>query len=142
MPKKYIEGIKTELNEMLNCETLNEAREKRDAIIADYSDIAEPAMVCLDEGFDDAMTVMVLPKRLRKYMRTSNHIERLNRELKRRSNVIGIFPNAESINRLMGSGQLEVHAYNHATVITALHRGRDLYWGSRPFYVPLLAICG
>lgn len=115
MPKKYIEGIKTELNEMLNCETLNEAREKRDAIIADYSDIAESAMVCLDEGFDDAMTVMVLPKRLRKYMRTSNHIERLNRELKRRSNVIGIFPNAESINRLMGSVLIELNErkYHH-----------------------------
>ena len=109
MPKKYIEGIKSELNEMFNCETLKEAREKRDAIIEDYSDIAESAMSCLDEGFDDAMTVMALPKRLRKYMRTSNHIERLNRELKRRSNVIGIFPNAESLNRLMGSVLIEIN---------------------------------
>jgi transposase-like protein len=54
------------------------------------------------------MTVMALPKRLRLYFRTSNHIERLNSELKRRSNVIGIFPNSESLLRLMGSVLIEL----------------------------------
>ena len=49
-------------------------------------------MSCLDEGFEDAMTVMVLPMKLRKKLRTSNHIERLNKELKRRSKVIDVFP--------------------------------------------------
>ena len=107
MPKKYIEGLKTELREMFNSETISEARKKRDSIIADYRDIAESAMTCLDEGFEDAMTVMVLPIHLRKYMRTSNHIERLNTELKRRSKVIGIFPNTDSLNRLMGAVLME-----------------------------------
>jgi putative transposase len=63
--------------------------------------------MCLDEGFESAMTVMPLPKYLRKYFRTSNHIERLNKELKRRSSVIGIFPNESSLLRLMGSVLLE-----------------------------------
>ena len=53
------------------------------------------------------MTVMVFSKSLRRMLRTSNHIERLNREMKRRSKVIGIFPNEESIIRLMGSVLLE-----------------------------------
>ncbi|MDD6171446.1 MAG: transposase, partial [Ligilactobacillus ruminis] len=61
----------------------------------------------LDEGFESAMTVMALPKNLRRYFRTSNHIERLNKELKRRSSVIGIFPNENSLMRLMGSVLLE-----------------------------------
>lgn len=64
-------------------------------------------MSCLDEGFESAMTVMALPKNLRRYFRTSNHIERLNKELKRRSSVIGIFPNENSLIRLMGSVLLE-----------------------------------
>ena len=64
-------------------------------------------MSWLDEGFEDSMTVMTLPKEVRKYFRTSNHIERLNRELKRRSGVIGIFPDAGSLLRLMGSVLLE-----------------------------------
>ena len=106
-PLKYQAGIRAELQEMFQCETIEKAREVRDAIIADYSDVAEAAMNCLDEGFDSAMTVMVFSKFLRRMLRTSNHIERLNREMKRRSKVIGIFPNEESIIRLMGSVLLE-----------------------------------
>ena len=94
---------------MFNSDTLSEARIKRDSIIADYRDVAESAMTCLDEGFEDSMVAMELPKHLRKLFRTSNHIERLNKELKRRSKVIGIFPNAESLNRLMGSVLIELN---------------------------------
>ncbi len=64
-------------------------------------------MKCLDEGFESSMTVMVLPKGMRRFFRTSNHIERLNKELKRRSAVIGVFLNEESLLRLMGSVLLE-----------------------------------
>ena len=64
-------------------------------------------MECLETGFESAMTVMIFSENTRKVLRTSNHIERLNRELKRRANVIGIFPNSESLLRLMGSVILE-----------------------------------
>ena len=92
---------------MYNCRTIEQARKKRDEIINDYSDVAEKAMECLDNGFDSVMTVMTLPETYRRYYRTSNHIERLNRELKRRSTVICVFPNVESLNRLIGSVILE-----------------------------------
>lgn len=103
VPKRFQAGLRGELQEMFNCETIEEARKKRDAILESYSDVAEGAMRCLDEGFESAMTVMLLPRSLRKFYRTSNHIERLNRELKRRSKVIGIFPNEASLLRLMGA---------------------------------------
>ncbi len=106
-PKKYQAGLAGELQEMFNCKTIEEARKRRDTIIADYKDVAEEAINCLDEGFESAMSVMVLPNYLRKYFRTSNHIERLNKELKRRSKVIGIFPNESSLMRLMGSVLIE-----------------------------------
>ena len=106
-PVKYQHGLAAELQEMFNCKTSEDARKCRDTIIADYTDVAENAMKCLDEGFEDAMTVMVLPGYLRKYFRTSNQIERLNKELKRRSKVIGVFPNDESLMRLMGAVLLE-----------------------------------
>jgi len=64
-------------------------------------------MTCLDEGFEDSMTVMTLPQLMRRDFRTSNHLERLNEELKRRSNAIGIFPNTASLIRLMGSVLIE-----------------------------------
>ena len=102
-PLRYQKGLASELQEMFNCKTIKEARKRRDEIIADYKDVAEDAMRCLDEGFEDAMTVMALPSHLQRHLRTSNHIERLNKELKRRSKVIGVFPNEDSLMRLMGA---------------------------------------
>ncbi len=106
-PNRYQKGLSTELQEMFNSKTIKEARIRRDTIIEDYKDIAEDAMKCLDEGFESSMTIMVLPPYLRKYLRTSNQIERLNKELKRRSKVIGVFPNEDSLMRLMGAVLLE-----------------------------------
>ena len=106
-PKKYQAGLRTQLTDMFNSVTLEEARRKRDAIIEEYQDVAESAMVCLDEGFEDSMTVMALPKPMRRYFRTSNHLERLNEEMKRRSRVIGVFPNSVSLLRLIGSVLIE-----------------------------------
>ena len=107
-PKQYQEAIRAELLEMYNSETVEAARRKRDEIIAEYGDIAEKAMQCLEEGFESVMIVMTLPKSLRRYFRTSNHLERVNKELKRRSNVISVFPNEASLLRLMGSVLLEL----------------------------------
>ena len=90
--KKYQSGLQTELQEMFHSATMEKVRARRDAILADYSDVAEEVMRCLEEGFESAMTVMHLDEYLRRYYRTSNHLERLNKELKRRSKVIGISP--------------------------------------------------
>ena len=106
-PKKYQAAIRAELNEMFNCRTVEEARKIRDRMLEEYHEVAESAMTCLDEGFESSMTAMLLPAYLQRYYRTSNHIERLNKELKRRSKVIGVFPNAESLLRLMGSVLIE-----------------------------------
>ena len=108
-PKKYQTGLRAELQELFNCKTLAEARKVRDRIIEDYRDVAESAVACLDEGFESSMTVMLLPAWLRRFYRTSNQIERLNKELKRRSKVIGVFPNEDSVLRLMGSVLMERH---------------------------------
>lgn len=108
-PKKYQTGLRAELQELFNCKTIAEARKVRDRIIEDYRDVAESAVACLDEGFESSMTVMLLPAWLRRFYRTSNQIERLNKELKRRSKVIGVFPNEDSVLRLMGSVLMERH---------------------------------
>ena len=108
-PKKYQAGLRAELQEMFNCKSIAEARRIRDRIVEEYRDVAETAMTCLDEGFESSMTVMLLPVGLQKYYRTSNHIERLNKELKRRSKVIGVFPNESSVLRLIGSVLIELH---------------------------------
>ena len=108
-PKKYQKGLHSELLEMYNARNIGEAVKIRDRIMNDYREVASSAMKCLDKGFESIMTVMALPENIRRFHRTSNHIERLNREIKRRSKVIGVFPNEESIIRLMGSLLMEIH---------------------------------
>jgi len=65
-------------------------------------------MAVLEAGFDDATAVLVLPERYRKRLRTTNGIERLNEEIRRREWVIRIFPNRESVVRLIGALLMEM----------------------------------
>lgn len=108
-PSKYQKAIHADLLEMYHSSTIEEARKKRDNIIDEYTEVAPKSMECLDNGFDDVMTVMALPIGFRKVLRTSNHLERLNKELKRRSHVIGVFPNEDSLNRIIGSVLIELN---------------------------------
>lgn len=108
-PSKYQAGLRMELNALFHSSDIKEARKKRSSIMQDYADVAPKAMECLDNGFDTAITVFCLPESIRHLVRTSNHIERINRELKRRSTAIGVFPNGESVVRLMGTVLLEHH---------------------------------
>jgi transposase-like protein len=106
-PKKEQAGLAAELRELFTSDTIEAARHKKEEILSDYSDAAPHAMDILDNGFEDSMTVMNLPKEVRTPLRTSNAIERLNYELKRRSDVIKVFPNAASLLRTMGAVIME-----------------------------------
>lgn len=113
-PKKYQAGFQFELNALFQAKNLKEAIQKRDDILQSYGDEAERAMKCLEDGFEDAMTVLLLPIGMRRFFRTSNHIERINRELKRRSNVIEVFLNEVSLMRLIGSTLIELNEKRQA----------------------------
>lgn len=102
-PKKYSSGLASELKDMFNTSTISEARRLKNSIIEEYQEIAGEAMEILDSGFEDAIVIMNLPSKYRIALRTSNIIERENREIRRREKVIGIFPNTESIIRLIGA---------------------------------------
>ena len=108
-PKTYQVGLRVELNAMFQSSSIVDARKKRDAILKEYADVAPKAVECLDLGFESTMTVYCFPESVRRLVRTSNYIERLNKELKRRSNAIGVFPNGDSVIRLMGTLLIEYH---------------------------------
>ncbi len=54
----------------------------------------------MQDGFKDAMSVMALPEKYRKLLRSNNMHEYLNEEMLRCERVIRIFPNDESALRL------------------------------------------
>jgi putative transposase len=61
----------------------------------------------MDEAEDDALAYMTFPKEHRAKLHSTNPIERLNGEIKRRTEVVGIFPNDDAIVRLVGAILLE-----------------------------------
>lgn len=61
----------------------------------------------LDEAEDDVLAYMTFPREHRAKIHSTNPIERLNGEIKRRTEVVGIFPNEAAITRLVGAILLE-----------------------------------
>ena len=61
----------------------------------------------MDDAEQDVLAFMTFPKEHRAKIHSTNPIERLNGEIKRRTEVVGIFPNEEAITRLIGAILLE-----------------------------------
>jgi putative transposase len=61
----------------------------------------------MDGAEADVLAYMGFPKAHRTQIHTTNPLERLNAEVKRRTDVVGIFPNAAAVTRLVGALLLE-----------------------------------
>ncbi len=57
----------------------------------------------MDESEHDVLACMALPRQHRTKLHSTNPIERLNKEVRRRADIVGIFPNEASITRLIGA---------------------------------------
>lgn len=57
----------------------------------------------MDASEHDVLAYMSFPRQHRTKLHSTNPIERLNKEVKRRADVVGIFPNEASIMRLIGA---------------------------------------
>ncbi|MDT9723643.1 IS256 family transposase [Xylanibacillus composti] len=106
-PKSLKDEIHTHVRAILEAPNPEAARMLLNQTIAAYEEKAAKAMRTLETGFDDATAVLSLPEKYRKRLRTTNSVERLNEEVRRRERVIRIFPNRESVIRLIGALLME-----------------------------------
>jgi len=63
----------------------------------------------IEEQFEQCLAVLELPQNRRRRLNSTNMLERLMREIKRRTRVVGIFPNEPSLDRLVGTILVEYH---------------------------------
>ncbi|UFJ39938.1 IS256 family transposase [Brevibacillus humidisoli] len=106
-PKGLKDEIYPRVRAILEAPDPATARMMLEQTIAAYEEKAAKAMRILEAGFDDATAVLSLPETYRKRLRTTNSVERLNEEVRRRERVIRIFPNRESVIRLIGALLME-----------------------------------
>ena len=90
------------------------AQEDGDSAKAQWRQVADqlrpkvPKLAALmDEAEHDVIACMSFPREHRQKLHSTNPIERLHAEIKRRTNVVGIFPNEDAITRLVGAVLLE-----------------------------------
>lgn len=111
MPRNDSKTEREMLRRIFKSSSLKEAEVRRDAFINHVKDNPkyEKAVEKLDEGFTDATQYMYEPQDYYVSLKTTNGVERINREIRRREKVIGIFPNVDSAVRLIGSVIIDIH---------------------------------
>lgn len=65
------------------------------------------AIDCLEEGLEDSLQFYHFPQIDSRKISSTNTLERLNREIRRRSSVVEIFPSSESYIRLITTYMIE-----------------------------------
>ncbi|WHY59959.1 IS256 family transposase [Cytobacillus firmus] len=111
LPKKDTAEIRMMIKRIFEAVTIEDIRQFKDELMNRFSNETrfENALAILDEGFEDTIQYMNFPEHIRIHIRSTNSLERLNQEVRRRERVIRIFPNSQSAYRLVGAVLMHYH---------------------------------
>jgi putative transposase len=109
LSRRLADDCLQELRWIYDRRELAEARRDIAAWLAKWQ--AKHSRLCdwVEENIEETLTYYRLPQQHHKHMKSTNMLERLNQELKRRTHVVRIFPNAESCLRLVRALAVETH---------------------------------
>ena len=132
VPKAQQSRVATTSREIFVQPNQDKARELWRAIAASAHNSLPKLAQAMEAAEDDVLAYMSFPAAHRVKLHSTNTLERLNKEVKRRADVVGIFPNEASIVRLVGAVLMEQndewalqHRYLSLEPMTELGIGDD-----------------
>lgn len=102
------EEVAQDIRAIFNASSLEQAKQMLDKAVAKYEKSASRLSHWLQNNILEGLTVFALPQSQWRSMRTSNGLERVNQEIRRRTRVVGIFPNEASCLRLVTAVLMEI----------------------------------
>jgi putative transposase len=109
LPRKADDDCLMELRWIYDRRNLEEARRDLTAWLAKWGSRYPKLCAWVEEYIEETLTFYRLPGQHHKHMKSTNLLERLNEELKRRTLVVRIFPNGASCLRLIRALAVEMH---------------------------------
>ena len=109
LPRKNTEQVRDELKVLFKTNNIELARTLKNQIVNHDASHYEKMVECLDEGFEDSFQYCSIEESNYSRLKSTNLLERLNSEIRRRERVVRIFPNESSALRLLGSILIDIH---------------------------------
>lgn len=106
-PKAEMEAFLASAKQVLHAPDGSSARLRLRETCATFESRCSKAVALLESAFDEVTSVLSLPSKYHRLLRTTNLVERLNEEIRRRDRVIRIYPNRASCERLLGALLME-----------------------------------
>lgn len=107
VPAQQRPAVAAMLKTIFAQESAADARAQWDSVAAALRERAPKLAALMDEAREDVLAYTAFPKEHWPQIASTNPLERLNGEVKRRSDVVGIFPNPAAVVRLVGALMLE-----------------------------------
>lgn len=109
VPKKQQGMVSAIVRTIFAAPDKQSAKEQLYTVVSQLKERFPKAMEILENGCEDVLQYMDFPQEHWAQIHSTNPLERLNREIRRRTDVVSIFPNRPSVLRLVGALLIEQH---------------------------------
>ena len=109
VPKQHMKSeVAGRIRAIFNAPDKPEAERLLDLFLKDYQENAPKLVEWAETALAEGFAVFLFPEQHRKKIRTVNMLERINKEIKRRTRVATLFPNTDSCLRLVSAVAMEI----------------------------------